>query len=66
MNLHNLLTKLRDRRPKITIALMIPPEIIDKGWHNVSITTDNVHFELSHGILTTEYLFRGALKVDAN
>lgn len=65
MNLHNLLTKILDRRPRITVVLQIPEEIINNGKYNkVTITTDAVQFHFTHGIIRQEYFFKGLLKVE--
>lgn len=64
MNIRDILSDLFERRPKVTICLMVPPEVIDKGWSNVSMTTDGLEFFGCYGILRNEYIFKGKLKVD--
>lgn len=58
------LERILKRQPKINIALMIPEEIINKGYKNVSMTTDGLEFFGCYGILKNKYLFKGKLKVD--
>ena len=66
MKLHDLLTKLIDRRPKIVVILKIPDEIINNGKFNkLTISQDAVEFHFTHGIIRQEYFFKGLLKVEA-
>lgn len=65
MKLHNLLTKLIDRRPKIIVVLELPKEIINNGKYNrLSISTDEVEFNFTHGIVHKEYFFKGLVKLE--
>jgi len=65
MKLHDLLTKIIDRRPKVIVILKIPEEIINNGKFNrVTISHDAVEFHFTHGIIRQEYFFEGLLKVE--
>jgi len=65
MRLHDLLTKIIDRRPKVTVILEIPRDIINNHKYNkVTISQDAVEFHFCHGIIRQEYFFKGMLKVD--
>lgn len=64
MKLCELLTKIIHRRPKVTVILTIPKELIDGNYHNVIMTTDAVVFAGCYGILKNDYIFKGTLKVE--
>ncbi len=65
MKLHDLLSKIIDRRPKVVVILTMPKEIINNGKFNkVKISHDAIEFHFSHGIIRQEYFFKGLLKVE--
>ncbi len=58
------LERLLRKRSKINIVLMIPKEIINKGYKSVSMTTDGLEFFGCYGLFKNKHLFKGKLKVD--
>ena len=64
MNLRTLIHDLISKRPQINVVLTLPKEVIDKDYHKVSMSIDDVELFGCFGTFKNKYIFRGKVKVD--
>lgn len=54
----------KHHQPRVNVVLMLPDEIINKGWKDCVMSTDGLEFFGCYGLFKNQYLFKGKIKVD--
>ena len=65
MSIRDMLSELFKKQPKVTIILTLPESIVNQGYKRVTMTTDNLEFFGRHGLIQSNYIFKGDVKVES-